>query len=204
MSRTRTCVSGVEAHKNDWRTRFPGLARLSLLTLVPTMLSGCLIDDPPPYVAPKQTRALLDGSNATPFLGQMIIANDGDAIPFYIPFQSEDTDEDLHALLLFDYEAGQKGPDQVAFARVAASTLEDKNARAIRMTWIVRTGTKPGCHRLTLRVTHYDNLLEGDKGGVDVIDKEDLAEAYWFANVNVPAAMANQPVDCPSASQGQP
>jgi hypothetical protein len=209
MARARTRMSGVTTQKRRWHGWFTGLARLSLLLLAPTISSGCLIDDPPPYVAPKQTRALLDWANASPFMEQIIIANDGDAIPFLMPFESEDADEDLYALLLFDFSEGQKGPDQLAATRIAASTLEDKNARLIRLTWVVRNGTKPGCHRITLRVTHFDNLASSmangeERGGVDVIDRQDLAEAYWFANVNVPASMANQLVDCPSASRGQP
>jgi len=63
---------------------FQGLARLSLALAGISMLSGCLVDDPPPFSAPRQTAPRLDTTKATPGLDQVIVKNTGELIPFSI------------------------------------------------------------------------------------------------------------------------
>jgi len=161
------------------------------------MLSGCLVDDPPPFVAPRQTAPRLDYTKAFPGLDQVIVKNSGDLIKFEIPVSSEDAGDELFAILLFDYAGEGTGADPLNNGRLPASTLDDPNPRVFSLPWTVRKGIDPGCHRITLRVTHFKNTVSAE-----VIDKKDLAEAYWFANINVSPENANSLVNCPQASTG--
>jgi hypothetical protein len=67
------------------------------------------------------------------------------------------------------------------------------------LKWKVIKQIEPGCHRITLRVTHVGNI---GATNADVLDKADLAEAYWFANINVTPENAGSLVKCPQASTG--
>ena len=62
--------------------------------------------------------------------------------------------------------------------------------------FLVPKRIEAGCHRITLRVTHLRNTYNA------VLDTKDLAEAYWFANVNVTPENAGSLVNCPKASSG--
>lgn len=162
------------------------------------MLSGCLVDDPPPYAAPQKTRPRLEYSKALPSLKQVIVANSGDLLKFEIPVTSEDIGQELYALLFLD----DVGNLQLNSGRLPASTLDDPNERKLSLLWTVRGPgvVQPGCHRIVLRVTHFSNIIPGTDN--ELFDKEDLDEAYWFANVNVSPEDANSLVNCPQASVG--
>jgi hypothetical protein len=165
------------------------------------MLPGCLIDDPPPYAAPKQTPPRLDTTHANPPLDQVIVKNSGEVVNFQMPVTSEDAGEALAAILLFDYGGDGSVPEPVSpTTPLPASTLDDPEPRVFNLPWTIRKGVTPGCHRLTLRVTHFANLDQ--MRPAEVVDKKDLAEAYWFANINVKPENANSLVDCPQASIG--
>jgi hypothetical protein len=177
---------------------FRALARLSLVTAALSMLSGCLVDDPPPYVPPRQTPPRLDYSSALPGLDQVIVSKSNEVIDFRMPVTSEDAGDDLSAVLLLDYRGDGTGFDPLYFLSLRASTLDDTK-RVFKMPWTVRSPLAAGCHRITLRVTHSRNV--GERAD-QVIDKADLAEAFWFANINVDPEDANSLVDCPQASIG--
>ena len=164
------------------------------------MLSGCLIDDPPPYAAPTQTPPRLDLTKAYPPLDQVLVTNSGDLVHFTVPVTSEDAGQELTAILLLDYGGDGTYPDFLTSAPLAASTLDDPEDRVFTLPWLVRKPLTPGCHRLTLRVTHYANIDQAKPA--EVVNKKDLAEAYWFANINVNPQTANALVDCPRASGG--
>ncbi len=180
--------------------RFLPLARLSLVAVGLSMLPGCLIDDPPPYTAPKPTPPRLDYTQALPSLDQVIVTNVGEVVNFKMPVTSEDAGQALFAILLFDYGGDGSVPDFLYSAPLPASTLDDPQPRVFSLPWTVRKGVPPGCHRVTLRVTHFANLDRNKPA--EAVDKKDLAEAYWFANINVNSQMANSLVDCPQASVG--
>jgi hypothetical protein len=163
------------------------------------MLSGCLVDDPPPFTPPQKTPPRLDYSRALPGLDQVTSKLSGDTIPFSIPVTSEDAGDPLWGVLLLDY-AGDGTPIDFASGWPGpASTLNDKE-RVVSVSWIVRPlmAITAGCHLLTLRVTHSSNLVKDQL--VLVKDKDDLAEAYWFVNVNVTPENANSLADCPQGS----
>lgn len=176
--------------------RFVGLARLSLGVAGISMLSGCLVDDPPPFVAPQKTAPRLDYSRATPGLDQVIVRNSGELIEFRIPVTSEDAGDPLQAQLLLDYGGDGAQADFLRPATMPASTLSDTNPRVFNMPWTVRPSVAPGCHRFTLRVTHASNVPT--EHPELAIDKSDLAEAFWFGNINVGPEDAGTLVNCPS------
>jgi hypothetical protein len=159
------------------------------------MLSGCLVDDPPPYVAPRRTAPRLDTTNALPPLNQIIVKNSGELIEFKMPVTSEDAGEPLVGILLFDYGGDGTIQDLLNSGPLPASTLDDPNPRVFSLPWTVRKGVEPGCHSITLRVTHFSNLIPNRSP--EVLDKKDKDEAYWFANINVSPENANSLVDCP-------
>ena len=176
---------------------FRALARLSLLALAFSMLSGCLVDDPPPYPTAQQTPPRLDYTKASPGLDQVLVRSYPDLITFEMPVTSEDAGDELTAVLLLDYDG--QGGEQLNSGHLPPSTLADTNKRVFSLPWLVPKRIDPGCHRITLRVTHL-----GNTGGTsnDVLDTKDLAEAYWFANINVTPENAGSLVDCPKASTG--
>jgi len=160
------------------------------------MLSGCLVDDPPPLVAPQRTPPRLDYTKASPGLDQVMAINQGEVINFKMPVTSEDAGDGLAALLLFDYDGVDFLPLTIG-SFLPASTLADTTLREFGIQWKVNGGIDPGCHRITLRVTHVGNIRTTI---FDLVDQSDLAEAYWFANINVTPENANSLVKCPGAS----
>jgi hypothetical protein len=179
-------------------SQFRGLARLSLVALLLSMLSGCLVDDPPPFIAPQKTPPRLDYTQASPGLDQVIVTSYPDLIKFEMPVTSEDAGEPLSAALVLDFD-GLDGVPLNSGGYLPASTLADTSERVFSLPWKVSRQIEPGCHRITLRVTHVGNT---GSTTVDVVDKSDLAEAYWFANINVTPENAGSLVNCPQASTG--
>jgi hypothetical protein len=194
FSRSTTRLSRFGAHLAGRYSGFLALARLSLVAVLPSMLPGCLVDDPPPYVAPQETAPRLDYTEALPGLDQLLVASYPDLITFEMPFTSEDAGEQLYAVLWLDYD-GVEG-EQLNSRFFPPSTLADTSRRVLSLTWKVQERIVPGCHRFTLRVSHVGNTGTSP----DVFDKNDLAEAYWLANLNVTAENANSLVNCPQAS----
>jgi hypothetical protein len=162
------------------------------------MLSGCLVDDPPPFIAPRQTPPRFDYTKASPGLDQVLVTNFPDLNTFEMPVTSEDAGEALSAALILDFD-GLVGVPLTPGAYLPPSTLADTSRRVFSLPWRVTPQMAPGCHRITLRVTHVGNT---GTTIFDVIDKNDLAEAYWFANINVTPENAGSLVNCPQASTG--
>lgn len=177
------------------RSPFSALARLSLVGLLASMTTGCLMEDPPPYTQPKQTPPRLDLVAATPLLDQIIVRRTGDPILFTVPVASEDAGDRLLGVLLLD--AGTANEDQLTSSFADASTL-DAAPRELTLSWTVRAYVTPGCHRFTLRVSHLTNFTDNS----EVIDKKDVAEAYWWANLNF-EGVSGTLVNCPLASTGE-
>lgn len=163
------------------------LARLSLVSCTLTMLPGCLVDDPPPYAQPKRTAPRLDYHRAEPLLDQLIVASPPDLLRFKIPVVSEDAGEGLTAQFFFDATL-------VNYQSLQASTLDD-NERAAEFAFSVLRSISSGCHRFKIRVAHSSNLPSGDG---PALDPSDLAEVYWWSNLNLPADQSGGMLkDCP-------
>ncbi len=180
------------------RGLFSKLARLSLGAVLVTMLSGCVVEDPPPYAEPQQTPPWLDLRQAVPLLDQIIVRTKGDRIQFNIPVRSEDAGDDLFAFLLFDYKGEGTDPRVLDIAQLKPSTFDDPDREDIVFDWTIDDGVENGCHRLTLLATHKANLNLA-AGLPEVFDKSDVAIAVWWADINTIGDSA-QLQDCPSAT----
>src|SRR5205814_527512 len=110
-----------------------------------------------------------------PRLDQLIITDSGKTVDFSVPVSSEDAGDALYAALFVDFSPGD---DPERSLKLPASTL-DEGERTLHLSWRARADIKPGCHRITLLVTHLSNWITG----ADVVNKADLDEAYWFANI---------------------
>jgi hypothetical protein len=170
------------------------LNKLLPLCLAPA-LSGCLIDDPPAYRAPQRTVPHINGLRAVPRLDEMILYPvRGNPISFSVPFSSEDVGERVQGRLFMDYVGSGSGL-LVALSDVSASTL-DEGERTLKMAFTPLSNVEPGCHRLTLRVSHLNNWRDAG----DLYDPSDLDEAYWFAKIYVDPQDPTDLVECPVAS----
>jgi len=153
-------------------------------------LPSCLVDDPPAYTAPQRTAPRIVGTHADPPLNKVIVINENETLNFDVPVISEDAGELVSAILLLDYDGGPFAP--IWPANLPPATFDD-GERSLHLIWTVGRGMAAGCHRVTLRVSHASNFASG----YEVIDKTDLDEVYWFANVNVTPQNANVLVGCP-------
>jgi hypothetical protein len=169
------------------RVRVAASSILAALSLLP----GCLVDDPPAYTAPQRTAPRIVGTRAVPALDQIIPTNEAEVVPFAVPVISEDAGETVTGKLFLNF--ADQGFEPIDDTRLPASTI-DEGERTLRLSWVVRSDLKPGCHRVTLRVSHTSNFGNGPA----VQDPSDVDEVYWFANVNVTPANANVLVACPS------
>jgi hypothetical protein len=158
------------------------------------VFSGCVIEDPPPYVEPTRTPPRLDLRDANPPIGEILNVDRNDQVPFSIPVFSEDAGVPVAGLLHLDFDPSRPLDSFQTIGRLEPSTLDDQNRPELKFTWQVRQ-TTPGCHRLTLFVAHDDNI---DYENQIPVDTDDQARAVWWANVD--AEIPNTLVDCPSAT----
>ena len=137
------------------------------------MLSGCLVEDPPPYVPPTQTPPRLDSRLAKPPIDQIIVRGQADPIDFSIPFASEDAGDRVLGFLFFD---GKQEDNDTR----AGSTLDADN-RHMDLTYSARSEVAFGCHRVLMRLSHELNFSRTTSG--EPIDPSDVAEAHWLVNI---------------------
>ncbi len=179
------------------RRYLSSLARLSLVALI-SMLSGCIVEDPPALREATRTPPRLDNRGARPLLDQIIVARINDTIPFTIPVTSEDAGEGLTGVLLLDYLDDSSVPTVIApYSNLAPSTLDDESERVFKFDWVVTRLVDPGCHRITLLAGHASTMFDLK----NIVDREDLDVAYWWANIDVTPENANRLQGCPDASR---
>jgi hypothetical protein len=134
---------------------------------------------------------------ALPPPDQVIVRKTGDLIEFKVPVVSEDAGDRLLGVLQLDTGSGTTNEDDnLAVSFAPPSTLDAANPRVLNLAWEVRSFVMPGCHRFTLRVSHSLNFTTIP----DVEDPKDVAEAYWFANIDQDTD--GTLVNCPGASSG--
>lgn len=155
---------------------FSGLARLSLLLAALSMLSGCLVEDPPLYTPPTQTTPRLVTRLAKPALDKIIIVDKGDPIEFSMPVVSEDVGETVQALLFVDSFPFNSDTDTVP-----PSTLDD-TTRSLELSYQSLPVIDFGCHRMMMRVSHESNFDFQTSNGTP-IDEARVSEAVWWVNV---------------------
>ncbi len=189
--RSATRLSGLAPRLSGISSRFYGLARLSLLLVALSMLSGCLVEDPPLYTEPTQTTPRLVTRLAKPALDRIIIVDKGDPIEFSMPVVSEDVGEEVQALLFVDSFPFNSDTDTVP-----PSTLDDLS-RSLKLSYQSLPVIDFGCHRMMMRVSHQSNFDFQTSNGTP-IDDADVSEAIWWVNVVDIAAGDNGAVlkDC--------
>lgn len=181
-SATRVSGPGSAAlHKG----RVCSLARLSLSALSFTMLTACLVDDPPSYEPPKRTPPRLVYHRASPPLDRILVARAPDTLLFSIPVASEDAGEGLRTQLFVDGLSRN-------YDTLPPSTLDDTE-RVVRFTHTVEDNLKGYCHIFKIRVSHISNLPVGNG---PALDDDDLAEVYWLAYLNLPSDQTVPVDDC--------
>jgi hypothetical protein len=153
-----------------------------------SMLPSCLIDDPPPYTPPDRTPPRLDYHKASPALDQLVTAAADDLLTFEIPVASEDAGEPLTAQFFVDNQF-------LEYLPIPASTQDDTSRKASFSFTVL--DALVGCHRFKIRVAHTFNLRGGN---VPPADTNDVAEAYWWANIGLPPGEQGMLATCPTGS----
>jgi hypothetical protein len=180
---TRLSWSSPKPVHNGWCS---GLARLSLAVASLALLPSCLVDDPPAYSPPKRTPPRLDYHFASPSLDRLIVAKEPDTLLFRIPVASEDAGEGLVAHFFYD-------DTFLNYQSLPASTLEDRERYAKFAYPVLKENL--GCHRFKMRISHASNLPSGTE---PALDPQDVAEVYWWVNLNVAPEDAGTLNDCPT------
>jgi hypothetical protein len=177
----------------------------SLLALVP---GACLIAETPDYGEPRQTAPIVDPKTITPSPLRLLPINLADPSPVQLSLQvrSEDAGESIWASLFVDYferessttDAGVASPAREVWMidrPFAAQPFDRPKAVSLGFNSSDPRIT-PGCHTLTLLITHdshYDTL---EKKPIDGLADQDLARVTWWVmatNANDPT----EPVKCP-------
>lgn len=164
------------------------LARRSLLAALLSMLPSCLVDDPPPYTPPDRTPPRLDYHKASPLLDRLVTAAAKDLLTFEIPVASEDAGDELTAQFFVDSQF-------LSYHTIPPSTLDDRS-RSARFSFQVLP-TFVGCHRFKILVAHSVNLPSSSAQPTDL---NDLAEAYWWANIGLPPGEQGMLATCPNGA----
>lgn len=208
FSDATTGVSGSHPFKAREFGKSHALARRShlrwgvqplFLALVTLGTPGCIVPEPPTYDPPSPTAPVLDtfGANPTNLYPTSL---PGDRVPGFqltVPFRSEDSGEEVWAGLYIDWGTNPS-PLPNNYRRYEPSTYDD-DKRRIDIT--IRGSLSPGCHTVSLFVTHMSNTLV-DKSGELYLNEDaaegDLGVATWFFNVDPPATDPTTLSRCPA------
>lgn len=182
------------------------LARLSLVCLLSTGVSGCIVADPPEYEDPGRTPPFLNLALATPRILDVQVINHSDTIStnddfeVNVPVRSDDQGEELWAFLHLDYSY-LNSPVRPGRKNISASTLSDVSRRIDVLLDL--PSTVSGCHQATLIVAHaksFDFVTETPKPTA----KDDVAIATWWLNIITdPNADPYDLTDCPNRNEIQ-
>lgn len=167
------------------------MARLSLLLGLVAPVS-CVVSDPAEYGVAKQTPPFLNANKASPSVLHTRLMGSGETLIVNVPLRSEDAGDELLAQLFLD--RGVTGKQQLlSFRDIPPGKLEEK--RTISITAPIQTD-KPGCHAVSLVVTHKANLTEDNQPK----DDNDTAILTWWVNVDDDGT--NLLGDCPVSGGG--
>jgi len=135
------------------------LAAVTLACIV-AMTPSCFITSTPDFKPPPQTPPFLLGETASPTLGEIVTFHPGDTINVSAGLRSEDDLSQVDVRLYVDYGRNTT-PGQPYFGipvqgtPVAPSTMLDTIPRHASVVWTPSPGSlSPGCHRITLMVSH--------------------------------------------------
>ena len=172
-----------------------------------SLLSGCLVADPPTYEEPPPTPPVFDLANANPFIGGVIVVdrrgtNPTRVVNVSVPFRSSDNGDSVIAALHLDWSFEGEGFTE-GLAEIAPSTFDDTE-RTIDLTW--RLDHRPptaGCHTLTLLAAHESNWETETFRPHIIRGRNDTAMATWWVNVDPPEGEPYTLRNCPSRRDPQ-
>ncbi len=175
------------------------LAQRSLLALASmTLISSCIVADPPTYTDPTQTRPELRAYLAKPPIYQVVsIQLPQVGIPsFTVPVRSEDNGERLLANFFLDFESTRVSP--LGGQIIAPGTLNDPTDRSISFAWTTVNGASAGCHTITMVVAHESSFTTNPQTPDMDAAAKDAAIITWWVNVLASPTAPTSVVDCPS------
>jgi hypothetical protein len=189
----------VRPGPRDLRTQtvvLRALARVSLGCLAMLLVGApaCLITADPDFTPPARSRPEIITSDAcppSPAVGKVALFQPTPPNSSYTPIEfsacvvSEDAGQDVQTVLLIDYgdDSGVAlGPYRWAIPGepLKAATLAD-GPREITIKWLPQKQEPPGCHTVTLLVTHQFQQINGIYHCP--ADANDAATLTWFAYV---------------------
>ena len=159
------------------------MARTSLLLLgVLASSSACLVTGSPDFSPPERTRPqLIAVTPTTEFIRPAFIDGAFQPITLEAELLSEDGGDDLEPVLLVDYGFAGPGGDpwrDFAVADIIAPGTLSEGPRPLSISWTPRTFIQPGCHTLTLLVTHQ--ARGSTPGYYCPAEPNDYATLTWF------------------------
>jgi len=174
---------------------------------MPWLMAGCVVPEPEKFREPKSTPPVFIVPQVAPPVNQIVRVTQGDALPFTIPYRSEDSAGDEPAAIMY---RNFNTPEQ---QRLDGDTFEetstfDDTERSFGIT--VRFDMTCGddrpenaacCQQLTLLATHRSKLVLNDAGIPEVdpdVAGQDLAMLVWFAAVSPPGPHLDVVGKCPT------
>ncbi len=181
------------------------LAQRSLVALLGmTVVSSCIVADPPTYTDPVQTRPALNAFLATPVVfQQLVIQLPATTAPtFTVPVQSEDNGERLFANFFLDYQAqaAKASLFPLGEVNVPPASFNDDTDRSITFVWSGVNTPPPGCHTLTMIVAHESTYVLNTSTPDRALALKDAALMTWWLNLLPDPTITPPPtlVPCPS------
>jgi hypothetical protein len=157
-------------------------------------VQGCIVADPPVFEQPERTPPFLDLAAANPSIFEILRQGPSDLVLINVPVRSEDAGQRLQAVLFLNYQMPTEDPQNTNY--LDPSTFSDRG-REIKMSWTVPSVPKSTCQRLTLQVTHADNLDDQS----ELRDKSDVGLATWWVDIQVDDLPADF-TQCPGIGAG--
>jgi hypothetical protein len=174
------------------------LARTSLFSVgMSSLLTGCLVAEPPNPSNPERTPPMIDFRNTFPLVTQ--ITSVSGFQDFSVGFRSEDRGDKIVGILYRNFTLD--GEKFEATTERPASTFDDTD-RTITIRWNVpRPEDLAGCQQVTMLVTHRENVNFSTPP--EVISPADVALAAWWLHVNPNPERPNDFGVCPKPSATQ-
>lgn len=186
-----------------------GLARPSLLMVVTMALlgAGCMVTGSPDFAEPKTTAPFLTAQNPVTWAVKVVngVGSPAQFALDRVSFRvlSEDLNRKLLAALVLDYRGFVKPTDDKPMDFPPVKEIDpghlDPNdmssQRIVDMDYLLPTGTKAGCHSLTVIVTH-----DFEATTINPSSDTDYATLTWWLAVQDPLGKPLDLASCVAAA----